>query len=172
MRAEKQLLLDELREKIEGSKAMVLTRYGNLNPDLSSDFRIGLADAGGSFAAVKKRVFIKAAKEQGIVLDENDLPGHIGILFAVEDPISATKALCKFAEENKKNFEVLAGHFEGKICSAENVKQISMLPSQDEMRAQFIGLLEAPMTQTLSVMEALLTSIIHCLENKSQQGSE
>ena len=55
---------------------------------------------------------------------------------------------------------------------AEDVKAISELPSQDEMRAQFVGLLEAPMTQTLSVMQALLTSIMYCLENKAKAGQE
>ena len=35
-------------------------------------------------------------------------------------------------------------------------KQISKLPGKDEMRAQFLGLLEAPMAQTLAVMEAVI----------------
>ena len=45
---------------------------------------------------------------------------------------------------------------------------MSKLPSKDEMRAQFLGTLEAPMAQTLAVMDALLTSVVHCLNNKVQ----
>jgi large subunit ribosomal protein L10 len=174
MREEKQLLLDEIRDKIDGSTALVLTRYKKLSPDLSADFRKSLRDSGGSFSVVKKRVFLKAAEDGGVTLDPSMLEGHIGVIFAHEDPITTTKALFAFAKENEEIFEVLAGQFEGRLCNAEDVKAISQLPSQDEMRAQFIGLLEAPMSQTLSVMEALLTSILHCLENKSEQekGSE
>ena len=43
------------------------------------------------------------------------------------------------------------------------------LPAKDEMRAQLLGLFEAPMSQTLSTMESLLTSVMHCLENKKDK---
>lgn len=172
MRDEKQLLLDEMKERIDGSTALVLTSYQKLTPDTSADFRNQLAEAGGSFSVVRKRVFIKAAEAAGIKLDEKNLAGNIGVVFASADPIAPTKAFFQFAEENEEIFEVLAGQFEGQICGPEDVKAISKLPSQDEMRAQFIGTLEAPMTQTLAVMEALLTSVMHCLENKAKQAEE
>jgi len=169
MREEKQLLRDEITEKIEGSSALVLTRYEKLTPDLSADFRMVLSKANGSFSVVRKRVLLKAAELGGITLDPEILKGHIGVMFSHGDPISSTKALFQFTKENNGLFEILAGQFEGRLCSAEDIKMISQLPSQDEMRSQFLGLLEAPMSQTLSVMEALLTSIMHCLENRSQQ---
>lgn len=169
MRQEKQLLLDEIKGKIDGSTALVLTRYDKLTPNDSDGFRRSISEAGGAFAVVKKRVLVKAAEKEGISLDPKMLKGNIGVMFAYEDPLKPTKALFKFANENKDTFEVLAGHFEGKLCSAADVKTISELPTQDAMRAQFLGLLEAPMSQTLAVMEALLTSIMYCLENKSKE---
>lgn len=172
MRKEKQLLLDEIKEKLDQSSAIVLTKYEKLNPHLSLDLRKSLIEAGGAFSVVRKRVFLKAAAEAGIELTEEQLEGHIGVAFAYQDPVSMTKAVYSFAKENKDNIEVLGGQFEGKMMSAADMKALSELPSQDEMRAQFLGLLEAPMSQTLSVMEALLTSVMHCLENKSQQGQE
>jgi large subunit ribosomal protein L10 len=57
------------------------------------------------------------------------------------------------------------------MCSASDVEQISKLPGKDEMRSQFLGTLEAPLAQTLSVLEALLTSVMYCLENKSQANN-
>lgn len=167
MREEKQLLLDEIKNKIQDSSALVLTRYESMAPNVAADFRKSLQEAGGSYTVVQKRVLLKAAEEGGLSLDPGLLQGHIGVVFAKEDPISSTKALFAFAKENKETFEILAGQFEGKLCSAADVKAISELPSQDEMRAQFLGLLEAPMSQTLSVMDALLTSIMHCMENKN-----
>lgn len=169
MRQEKQLLLDEIKGKIDGSTALVLTRYSKLTPNASDGFRKSIVAAGGSFTVVRKRVLLKAAELGGISLDPKILKGNIGVMFAYEDPLSPTKALFKFANENKETFEVLVGQFEGQICSAADVKAISELPSQDAMRSQFLGLLEAPMSQTLAVMEALLTSIMYCLENKNKE---
>lgn len=167
MRKEKQLLLDEIKEKIESSNALVLTQYQSLKPNLSADFRMKLMKAGGGFAVVKKRVLLKAAEESGLKLDESALEGHIGVGFATQDPVAFTKAISEYAKENKETFAILGGQFEGKFCTADDVRAIADLPSQDVMRAQFIGLLEAPMSQTLSVIQALLTSIMYCLENKA-----
>ncbi|NGX46428.1 MAG: 50S ribosomal protein L10 [Chlamydiae bacterium] len=168
MRSEKQLLLDEVKEKLSSAKALIFTQNIGLNPNLSYNLRCKLAETGGGYSVVHKRVFLKAAAEQGIVLEKDQLQGHIALVYAMEDSIETTKALYGFAKENKGFIEILAGYFDGRVCGPSDVTAISKLPSQDEMRAQLLGLFEAPMSQTLSVMESLLTSVIHCLENKSK----
>ena len=168
MRAEKQFLLDEISEKLS-SKALILTRYQGLGPNVSYALRNELAKTGGAFSVVHKRVFLKAVAEKGIPIGKDELQGHIGIVSAGEDYVQTTKALYGFTKEHEGILEVIAGYFDGRLCNAKEVSAISKLPSEKEMRAQLVGLFEAPMSQMLSVMEALLTSVIHCLENKSKQ---
>ncbi|MBS0620786.1 MAG: 50S ribosomal protein L10 [Verrucomicrobia bacterium] len=169
MRPEKQLLLDEIKDKIAGSKALVVTTYKRLAPNTAAHFRMDLAKSGGSLEVVKKRVLLKAAQNIGVSLDPLVLQGHIAVVFAVEDPIETTKSVFQFRKENEDIFEVIGGRFEGTLCSAKDMELISKLPSKDEMRAQLLATFEAPMAQTLSVIEALLASVAHCLENKNQQ---
>jgi len=170
MRQEKTLLLDEIREKINNSQAIVLTCYKNLNPNKAADFRMKVAKSGGTFEVVKKRMLIKAAEKSGFTIDRKDLQGHIGVVFAESDPVQTTKVVYDFRKENEEQMEVLGGRFDGKLCTASDVELISKLPSQSEMRAQLLGTLEAPMSQTLAVVEALLCSVIHCLENKAKES--
>jgi large subunit ribosomal protein L10 len=127
-----------------------------------------LASSGGSLEVVKKRVLIKAAQEAGLVLDPALLQGHIAVVFAIQDPVQTTKVVYQFCKENAEALSVIGGRFEGALCTAKDVEQISKLPSKDEMRAQFLGTLEAPLSQTLAVIEALLTSVIYCLDNKAE----
>ena len=171
MRPEKQLLLDEIKDKIAGSKAIVLASYKRLEPNLTSKFRMNLAKTGGTLEVVKKRVLVKAAQAANVAFDPALLQGHIAVVFASQDPIQTTKVVYQFRQENEEVLEVIGGQFEGAICSASDVEQISKLPSKEEMRAQFLGTLEAPLSQTLAVIEALLTSVMHCLENKSEQSN-
>jgi large subunit ribosomal protein L10 len=171
MRSEKQFLLDEIQEKIVGAKSLLVTKYSSIEPNLSWKFRSELTRVGGALKVVKKRVFQKAAEKCGIAFSVDDLDGNIGVIFAEKDPLETTKAVFKFSKDNEGIMEVLLGHFEGKIYSAQDVKALAELPSLDEMRAQFLGLLEAPMSQTLSVMQSLLTSVMYCLENQSQKES-
>lgn len=166
MRAEKQLLLQELKDKVEGASSMIVARYHGLNSIDTADFRNKLAENGGDFEVVRKRVLIKAAEECGMELKLEELPGHIGVVLAKDDAIELTKAIFKFRKGREDNLEVLGGVLDSKKVNAQEMEQLSKLPSLNELRAQFVGLIEAPMSQTVSTMEALLTSVLHCVENK------
>ena len=170
MREEKQLLLDDIKNRLKASQAVVVARYSKLEPNKIAGFRNQLTQTGGSLAVVKKRILLKASKEVGLTLNQDVLEGHIAVFFLANDPLSMTKAIYQFNQANENVLEVLSGQFEGAFCSAQDVEQISKLPSKDEMRAQLLSVLEAPLSQTLAVMDALLTSVVHCLENKSQEN--
>lgn len=169
MRAEKQYLLDGVKEKIEASNAMVVMSYKSLDPNKAAALRFDMDKSGGNFAVVPKRVFIKAAETAGLTFKREDLQGHIAIAFAGDDTVGPTKVV--FDDDYKDHLEVLMGHFNGSNVSAEDVKEISKLPSRDEMRAQLLSVFEAPMTQMLGVVESLLTSVPHALENKANKES-
>jgi large subunit ribosomal protein L10 len=172
MRAEKQLLLDEIKSKLEKSNSFILTKYTSLKANAAHNLRSRLTNAGGDYEVVRKRVFIKAAESVGIILDVKDLEGHIGVVFSNKDPIEATKAVFQFGKENDKTIQVIGARLDGKLYKAADVEKLSQLPGKDEMRAQLLGLFEAPMAQTLAVMEALLSSVVYCLDNKSKQEQD
>ncbi len=171
MRAEKQFLLDEIKEKIKSSNAMIVTNYKSVTPNKAWDFRHKLREMESSFEVVKKRIFLKATQECGLEVNLDQLDGHIGVIFTKDDTVGPAKQIFTFNKENGAEISVLYGVLEGKKYSAEDIEALSKLPNMPEMRAQFLGLLEAPMSQTLSVMQSLLTSVIYCLDNKAKQAS-
>ena len=67
---------------------------------------------------------------------------------------------------------MVGGRFDGQLYTAAQVERLSTLPGKNEMRSQFLSTLEAPLSQTLAVIEALLTTVPHCLENKAKQTEE
>ena len=135
MRQEKQLLLDEIKDQIEGSDAFVVARYQKMNSLATSDFRNALHEAGASFEVVRKRVFLKAAESAGIdSFTPEMLEGSVGVVFANEDTVAAAKAVCTYQKESKGIVEVLCGYFDNKLVSDADVKTLSELPSKDEMR--------------------------------------
>ena len=172
MRAEKQLLLDDLKGHIESSPAMIFASYKGMNPNMAAAFRIKLANSGGFFEVVRKRILLKAAEASGVKLNLDQLSGHVGVIFAEKDPTETTKAFYAFSKDHEDVLQVLAGRFEGQICSAKDVEYISTLPSKDEMRSQLLATLEAVPSQLLATFEAALTSIPYCLENKIAASSE
>lgn len=169
MRKEKQLLLDEIQEKIDAATAMIITRYDRMEPNASWEFRNQLAKQGSLFEVVRKRIFMKAAQNSGVALDESLLSGHIGVLFVNQtDAMAPTKTLFKFSEDNGDLFQVVCGQIEGKILPGKEVEVLSKLPGMDELRSQMLSLFTAPMSGLLGVMEAVMSGPLSILKQKSE----
>lgn len=169
MRHEKQLLLDEIKDQIAKYPSFVIMRYERVPANSANAFRREIIKLGGNVEVMRKRVLIKAAEAEGINLSVKALPGHIGLVFAGTEPFETTKAVFRFSQETDKAVQVIGGRFDGKLYDGAQVEMLSKLPGKDEMRAQLLATLEAPMAQTLAVMEALLSSVVYCLDNKAKQ---
>jgi len=167
VKKEKQLLLDALTIEMGKNPSFLITEYKALEANKVSEFRNQLRKLGGNFEVVKKRIFLKALKEKGLQLRLDQLPGHIGLIFASLDPVETTKAVVTFSDANQKAISLVGASLDGVLIDQADVARIALLPSKDQMRAQLLGLLEAPMAQTLSVIEALLASVPCCLDNKA-----
>jgi large subunit ribosomal protein L10 len=168
MRKEKEYLLEEIADSIPQGSNLVLVNYGKMEPNKAHEFRRRISKAGGDYLVVKKRIFRKAAETKGMNIDISNLKGNVGFVVANEGFLEATKELYNFRNDNKDLIEVLGGHYEGSFCSASQVEMISKLPNLAEMRAQFLGTLEAPLSHTLGTIEAILTSVVYCLDNKAK----
>ena len=170
MRKEKSLHLNSMTSVVEGAKSLILTSYEKLNANTTADFRTALRQSGGSLTVVKKRMFLKAAASLGFNFGP-DLAGHIAVISVKDSVIDAAKVLYKFKKQTENMIQVLGGQFEGKLCTAQEIEMISNLPTQDEMRAQFLSVLEAPMSHTLSVIEEMLKTFEKSVEGQENQES-
>lgn len=171
MREEKQLLLDEVKGQIEEYEDFALFQYKGISANAIAGFRTNIAKLGGEVQMIRKRILLKAALAAGFELDLSQLPGHIGLVYAGEDPVEMTKALFQFSKESDTNLSVLGGRLDGKMYNGEQVEALSKLPGKDAMRAELLGLLVAPLSQTVAVINALLAAVPCCLENKSKKES-
>lgn len=172
MRQEKQLLMEEVKGQINQYQSFVIMKYLGLSSNALNGFRQAIAKRGGEVEMVRKRILVKAASAAGISLNRESLDGHIGVVYAGPDPVETAKFIFDYAKEVENAVAVIGGHIDGQLYTAAQVDTLSKLPGKDEMRAQLLATLEAPLAQTLAVFEALLTSVPHCLENKSKLGAE
>lgn len=171
MRREKQYLIDEIVQPLSHYKTFVVMKYAGVPANTVNQFRREVATLGGAVKMMRKRILMKACADVGINLNADDLPGHIGVVFGGPDSIETAKLVFKFRQDTEKAVDVVAGRIEGKLYNGKDVETLSKLPGKDELRAQLLATLEAPMSQTLAVMEALLSSVVYCLDNKcSGQG--
>lgn len=173
MRREKQYLLEGIKEQIKThGNTFVVMRYEKVPANTANQFRRAVLSVGGDVEVMRKRILTKACQEAGIELPLDYLTGHIGVVFSGKDPVETTKLVFQFSQDNGKAIQVACGHIDGKVYNAEDVEAFSKLPGKDEMRAQLLATLVAPMSETLAVVDALLTSVVHCLDNKAKGEGE
>jgi len=169
MRQEKKLLLEEIKEKVELSKGMIVTKYENITTQEMWKFRKTLSQNASDLEVVKKRIFLKVLKDCGYSYDSKELEGHIAVVFiqTKANPIDAIKVMFEFSKETNK-MQILRGEIDKKSYLRDDMLILSKLPSLNEFKAQFLGLLESPMSQTLSVIQNLLSSVMYALEEKKK----
>lgn len=168
MRPEKQFLFNEIADHIEEYGNFIIGEYQGQAANDTANFRSKLKSIGAEMEVVRKRILIKVLQERGVDLDLSSLSGHICLVFAPEDGVETAKCLTNAEKEGLRS-AIVGGYFDGKLLDAAQVKVYATLPGKDEMRAQLLATLSAPLSQTVSAMNALLTSVPHCLNNKASQ---
>lgn len=172
MKKEKQMLLDDVQGQMKKSSTFLIARYQGLTGSRAHELRRELKKMGAYFEVVRKRMLVHASKGLGVEFSEDQLPGHIGVILGAIDPIETSKTILKFSEENEQALELLGGFIEGQKISGNDVQRLATLPSKEQMRAEFLGLLEAPAAQLLAVFEALLSGVVNCIESKAGESKE
>lgn len=168
MRNEKTLLLDEIDAQLAKTSAYVVVNYA-LNALRAHELRQKVRKTGGDVTVVGKRLLMKAAAKHNITISKDTLPGHIAFVSTGADAVLTTKAVYEFNEGAENALTVLCGCFDGQLYASQDVERLSKLPGLDGMRAQFLATLAAPMSETVGVMQSMLTSILYLLENKAKQ---
>ncbi len=135
-------------------------------------FRKAIRHSGAEFEVVRKRLFLKALEETGASITRQSLTGHIGVIFAIEDPLDVIKQAFEFAKSNALALQFLGSRFEGKFLAAAETEMLSKLPSLSQMRAQVLALFMAPATQTVGVFNSLLGAVPQCLDQMVKRDTE
>jgi len=70
-----------------------------------------------------------------------------------EDPVAAARVAVDFAKGNDK-LTILGGALGDKALDVDAVNALAKLPSLDELRGKFVGLLQAPASKIVGVLQA------------------
>jgi len=155
MRPEKQLIVDELRQSVAASTYVLLTDYTGLTVGQFGELRKRLRDANAECHVVKNTLLVRAIEAAGLPKPETPLTGMTAIVLGRDksDVSSAARIIKKFSQEfQRPKFKL--GVMGRQLLKAEDVSALADLPSLDALRAQLIGLLQAPATKMAVILSA------------------
>lgn len=173
LRSEKVTAVAALREKFSRSVSVVFLDYKGLTVAEVGKVRDAARAKGVEYKVVKNTLVKQAlAGQPGTAELAKRIKGMTGVLWSYEDPSASAKVSKDLVKENEK-LRIKAGLLEGQVLDATAVsEQLANMPGKNELRAQFLGLLNAPAQQMLGIMQAPAKELVGILEAKRAKDDE
>jgi large subunit ribosomal protein L10 len=160
--------IGSLESLIKDSNSIYLADFSGLNVDKITELRDRMFEQGIPFVVAKNTLTKIALNNCGITDLDEYLVGNNALAFGNVDPARPAKILFEFAKKNQKP-EVKSCLFEGVKYGPDKIQAIKDLPSRDEIIAQLVGQIQAPLSQFVGVLNEIVRSFLGVLEAVIQQ---
>jgi large subunit ribosomal protein L10 len=162
-RPEKVAVVDEVRERLTSSSAVLLTEYRGLKVSEIAELRRNLRTAGGDYKVYKNTLVRFAVRDLGIEGIDELLVGPTALAFVDGDAAAVAKALRDYGRTNP-NLVLKGGVLGAKALTADEAKALADLPSREVLLSRLAGGLAAPMQQFAGLLQALPRNMAYGLK--------
>jgi large subunit ribosomal protein L10 len=156
--------LAKLEAKIRDSKAVVFATYNALGVKETEGLRNQLRAENGEMIVAKKTLLnlaLRATEIEGA--DAKSFDGQVVVLFSKTDEVLAAKLLKEFKKANKDKVEFAGGILEGKFIDKAGVIALADLPSKQQLLAQLVGTINAPVSGFVNVLAGNLRGLVNVM---------
>ncbi len=171
-RPEKVQAVEEIKERLDASRATFLTEYRGLSVTQQQTLRRALRAAGAEYKIVKMTLAKRAADELGLEIGD-ELIGPTGLAFASDDPVPVAKALRDFAKENE-SFVLKSGLLGTVVLPPEQVTKLADIEPREVLLSKIAGAAKAPMAKMAGMFASFTrdaaSMFSQLLDRKEQEG--
>ena len=167
-RPRKEEIVEALRGIFENTNLVVVTQFSGLSVAEASDLRRQMRTAGATFRVTKNRLAKRAVEGTTFAPLADLFTGSSAIAYS-DDPVAAARVAVAYAKDNDKLI-IVGGALGGAALDRGDVRSLAELPSLDALRAQLIGVLNAPATKIAAVLSAPAGQLARVLNAYSEQG--
>ncbi|MBO5120078.1 MAG: 50S ribosomal protein L10 [Bacilli bacterium] len=155
---QKQVVIDEIKERVEAAKTIVLFDYRGITDSEAKELRCKLRESNSDYKVYKNTLMARAFNDLGIDLNA-ELNGPSAFAFG-EDQIAPIKTLSEFAKDHPA-LVLKVGIVDGEKADAAKLAEYATIPSRE-------GLL----TMLAGGMIGIARDLSICLDLYSQQKEE
>ncbi len=169
MRAEKLILTKEYLTRLNASPFFIVIGYQGLKVEHMTEFRKRLLKAGSEVHVVKNSIFAIAAKEAGVSDLNGSVAGQIAVVTGQRDISAAAKVVKNFAAEFDK-LKIKFGYLNNKRLVEAELIALADLPSIEVLRAKLLGVLAAPATKLVVLLNTPGSQLARVIKAKSEKA--
>lgn len=160
---QKKAILENIKDKIAKSKAVVFSSDKGLNVKVSEELRRELKKNKAEYLVTKKTLLKLASKELAANEQVEGLTGSVGLILSYEDEVTGAKIANKFSKANEA-FVLSGGILEGQFILPEMVKRLATLPNREQLLAKLVGSLQSPLAGLVGVFRGTTRNFVGVLQ--------
>ena len=150
----KQVIIDEIKEKLDGAQSAVVIDYMGTTVAQADAMRKKLREANVDYTVYKNTLIKRAIEGTEFAPLAEVLDGPSAIAISKEDATAPARVLKEVIDEFKK-MEFKAGVVEGNFFDQEGIKEIASIPSRDVLIAKFMGSIQSPVSKAVRTFQAI-----------------
>jgi len=143
--AEKQVIIDEIKEKVGRAASVVLVDGRGLTVYQDTDLRKKLREAGIEYKVYKNSMLHLAFKDTPYEQLDSHLAGPTTVAISYDDATAAARIINKELKA-LQNLQFKAGVVESTMYDAAGIKAIADIPSRGELLSRLLGSFKSPMS--------------------------
>ncbi|MCB0348576.1 MAG: 50S ribosomal protein L10 [Bdellovibrionales bacterium] len=155
-RADKENLISDISGRFSKAQAAFLVDFKGMTVEQVTNLRLKLRRADSEMKVVRNTLALRALSEfpKEKTALEKSLVGTNAIVFAYKDASATAKTLSEYASDVEK-MELKVGVLGGEALDKAKIKYLATLPPLEVLRAQLLGLLQAPATKFVGTLAAV-----------------
>ncbi len=154
-RTQKEEAVAELNEKFTRATSVFLADFRGLGVQDVNELRGKLREAGEGdeyeYQVAKNSLLKLAAEGSDVALVADQFSGPTAIAITYDDPVSLAKILVGYRKQHVV-FEINGAVLDGKSLDQSEIATLATLPSLLELRAKLVGLIQAPATKLVRLL--------------------